>query len=189
LKVLAKNQPTEESLFGLFRPPPDSAMSASKLTELQRKLSQLRTLIGTDNRTTKADSVKRLARFVMLNPHSPDYAGQLEEMLTEMGKNDPLRDNVLLAQVKLILDDQLRAEKLDELHRQYTNSDGGTEALYELALLKIQFWRQQDQSNAEQKKQRLVDARATLNSFLRKYPGSFCAEQVRKNLESMPAAD
>ena len=94
-------------------------MTMSKLMELQRKLSQLRTLISPDNHTAKPDSVKRLARFVMLNPNSPGYAIQLDELLAEMGKNDPLRDNVLLAQVKLIPDEQLLAEQLAELHKQY----------------------------------------------------------------------
>jgi uncharacterized integral membrane protein len=189
LKALVKDQPAEESLFSLFRPPLDSVMTTSKLTELQRKLSQLRVLISGENRTAKTDSVKRLARFVMLNPNDPGYAGQLEDLLAEMGKNDPLRDNVLLAQVKLILDEQLRGEKLAELHKQYQNTDGGMQALYELALLKINFWRQQDESNVDRKKQYLADARATLTGFLRMYPKSFYAEQVRKNLESLPAAD
>jgi hypothetical protein len=206
LKMLAKDQPAEDLLFSLFHPPGDSVETISRMTELQRNLSQLRTLISTDNRTTPAvlpprllsktekgaagaDSAKRLARFVMLNPHSPAYAGQLEEMLAEMGKNDPLQDNILLAQVKLIPDEQLLAEKLDQLHREYQNTDGGAQALYELALLKIHFWRQQDESNADRKKQCLADARATLNDFLRMYPNSFCAEQVKKNLASLPAAD
>jgi hypothetical protein len=189
LKALANDQPAEESLFSLFRPPPDSVETISKLTELQRKLSQLRVLISGENRTAKTDSAKRLARFVMLNPNDPGYAGQLEDLLAEMGKNDPLRDNVLLAQVKLILDEQLRNEKLAELHKQYLNTDGGMQALYELALLKIHFWRQQDESNVDRKKQYLADAKATLTGFLRMYPKSFYAEQVRKNLESLPASD
>ncbi len=189
LKVLTKEQPTEESLFSLFHPPLDSVMTASKLTELQRKLSQLRTLISIDNRTEKPDSARRLARFVILNPHNPSYTDRLTELLAEMAKNDPLRDNVLLAQVKLIADEQLRAEKLAELHEQYFNTDGGMQAAYELALLKIHFWRQQDDSNAEIKKQYLADARAALSGFLRMYPASFCTEQVKNNLASLPSAE
>ena len=189
LKLLSREQPTEESLFSMFRPPPDSVMTVSKLTELQRKLSQLKTIISTDNRTAKADSAKRLARFVMLNPYSPDYADRLDELLEEMGKNDPLQDNVLLARVKLLPDEQLRAERLAELHQKYQNTDGGMQALYELALLKIHFWRQQDESNVEQKKRYLADARTTLNDFLKMYPDSFGAEQVKKNLASLPASD
>ncbi len=189
LKLLNREQPTEESLFSMFHPPADSVMTVSKLTELQRKLSQLKTLISTDNRTAKADSARRLARFVMLNPYGPDYADRLDELLEEMGKNDPLRDNVLLARVKLLPDEQLRAERLAELHQKYKTTDGGMQALYELALLKIHFWRQQDESNVEQKKQYLADARTALNDFLKMYPDSFGAEQVRKNLESLPASD
>jgi outer membrane protein assembly factor BamD (BamD/ComL family) len=106
-----------------------------------------------------------------------------------MGKNDPLRDNVLLAQIKLIPDEQLLAEKLAELHTQYYRTDGGMQALYELSLLKIHFWQQEDAANAEQKKKYLTDARATLTEFLRMYPNSFPAEQVKKNLASLPAGD
>ena len=189
LKLLNQEQPAEESLFSMFRPPADSVMTISKLTELQRKLSQLKALISTDNRTAKADSVKRLAKLVMLNPYSPDYAYRLDELLEEMGKNDPLQDNVQLARVKLLPDEQLRAERLAELHRRYENTDAGCQALYELALLKIHFWRQQDESDVVQKKRYLADARTALNNFLKMYPDSFCTEQVKKNLASLPAAD
>ena len=189
LKLLIGDQPAEESIFSLFRPPPDSAMTISKLMELQRKLSQLRTLISADNHTARPDSVKRLARFVMLNQNSPDYAGQLDELLSEMGKNDPLRDNILLAQIKLIPDEQLLAEKLDRTAYTTLQNRRRHAGIYELSLLKIHFWQQQDAANAEQKKKYLADARATLTEFLRMYPNSFPAEQVNKNLSSLPSGD
>jgi len=59
-------------------------------------------------------------------------------------------------------------------------------ALYELGLLKISLWRQQDESNAELKKKYLEEARATLTSFISLYPNNFCAEQVKKNLDDLP---
>jgi hypothetical protein len=189
LKAIAADQSGEESVFSLFGAPADTVETASKLTELQRKLGQLQNLISPENRTAKPESGKRLARFVMLNPHSPDYASQLEQLLSEINKSDPLRDNILLAQVKLLLDEQLRAERLGELYKQYQNTDGGMQALYELALLKIQFWRQQPETNSERKKQYLADARTMLNEFLRMYPRSYCAEQVKKNLATLPAVD
>jgi hypothetical protein len=189
LKAMAADQSGEESIFSLFGAPADTVETASKLTELQRKLGQLQNLISPENRTAKPESGKRLARFVMLNPHSPDYASQLEQLLSEINKSDPLRDNILLAQVKLLLDEQLRAERLGELYKQYQNTDGGMQALYELALLKIQFWRQQPETNSERKKQYLADARTMLNEFLRMYPRSYCAEQVKKNLATLPAVD
>jgi len=57
--------------------------------------------------------------------------------------------------------------------------------LYELGLLKIGLY--QGQSNSEQKKKYLADARATLESFLNLYPNSFCTEQVKKNLDGLPS--
>ena len=65
-------------------------------------------------------------------------------------------------------------------------TDAGTMALYELGLLKISLWRQQDESNTELKKKFLEEARATLTSFISSYPDNFCAEQVKKNLEDLP---
>jgi outer membrane protein assembly factor BamD (BamD/ComL family) len=164
-------------------------MTVFKLQELQRKLSQLRTLISEENKTEKPASEKHLAEFVMLNPHDSDYARQLEQLLSVMPKHDPLRDNVLLAQIKIIADELLQAEKLNQLHDEFRDTDGGIEALHELGLLKIRVWRQQDQANAEQKKQYLLQARETLTSFISLYPDSICAEQVRKNLEDLPTVD
>ena len=189
LKLLEKEQPRDETFFSLFRPSADSAMTAFKLIELQRKLNQLRNLIGAENRTDKSASVEHLAKFVMLNPHSQRYPRQLDELLEEIGDDASIRDNILLAEAKLIADEQLRAEQLSHLHEEFPDTDGGMQALYELGLLKISFWRQQDDSNLEQKKKYLADARATLTSFINLYPDSFCAEQVRKNLDDLPVVE
>jgi hypothetical protein len=189
LKSLEKEARGGENIFSLFRAPADSVMTEFKLTDLQRKLNQLRILISAENKTSKPESAKRLAEFVMLNPHSSDYAERLDVLLEQMGKNDPLRDNILLAQVKLVADERLRAEKLSRAHRDFADVDGGMQALYELALLKIHFWRQQSDENPEQKRGYLADARATLNSFISLYPEGMCIEQVKKNLEDLPTAD
>jgi len=90
------------------------------------------------------------------------------------------------SKAKLVPDEQLRAEKLGEIHKQYGQTDAGTMALYELGLLKISLWRQQPESNAELKKKYLEEAKATLMSFISSYPDNFCAEQVKKNLEDLP---
>ena len=189
LKLLEARQTQDETFFGLFRPPADSAMTPFKLTELQRKLNQLRNLISSENRTNEPDTEKRLARFVILNPHSQQFPKQLDELLQQMLDNDPLYDNVLLAQTKLIADEQLRAEKLGQLHKNFPDTDGGMQALYELGLLKIALWRQQSDSNLEQKKKLLAETRATLTSFISLYPDSFCAEQVKKNLDNLPTVE
>jgi hypothetical protein len=189
LKLFQEQQPQTDTLFSLFRPPAVSAMTVFKLTELQRRINQLRNLISSQNRTEEAGTKKRLARFVMLNPYSQAYSWHLDELLKQMGDNDPLRDNILLAQTKLIADEQLRAERLSELHNGFQETDGGMQALYELGLLRISLWRQQVESNVELKKKYLAQARATLTSFISLYPNSFCTEQVKKNLDDLPTVE
>ncbi|MHC4535679.1 MAG: hypothetical protein ACYS6K_17150 [Planctomycetota bacterium] len=184
-KLLEKEQPSDESLFGLFHLPADSVMTLPKLDELQRRIDQLRMLIGPENRTDDERANGSLAEYVMLNSYAPDCSQRLDRLLEQMDDKDPLRDNILLAQAKLIADEQLRTEKLSQLHKEFDKTDGGMLALYELGLLKIGLY--QGQSNSEQKKKFLADARATLESFINLYPSSFCAEQVKKNLDSLPS--
>lgn len=186
-KLLEAEQTPPARLFGLFRPPAESVMTVPKFNELERRLYQLRGLISAENRTDEPGSTERLAKFVMLNPHTSDYAQHLDGLLEQTENGDRLRDNILLAQVKLVADEQLRAEKLSELHREHSKTDAGLVALYELGLLKISLWRQQDESNQELKKKYLEEARATLSNFTSLYPDSFYCEQVKKNLDGLPA--
>jgi hypothetical protein len=183
-KMLEKEQPSDGSFFGLFRLPPESVMTLPKLDELKRRIDLLRLLIGPENRTDEQGAIERLAEFVMLNSYASDYSQRLDGLLEQMDDKDRLRDNILLAQAKLIADEQLRAEKLSRLHKEFGNTDGGMLALYELALLKIGLY--QSEQGSEQKKKLLADARATLESFIKLYPASFLAEQVKKNLDGLP---
>jgi hypothetical protein len=187
LKLLQAEQTSRDTFLAPFRPPAYSVMTVFKLVELQRRLNQSRSLIRPQNRNEKTLSGEPLPKFVMLNPHGQDYARHLNGLLEQMADDDPLRDNVLLAKTKLIADDQRRAEKLAQLHREFQDTDGGMEALYQLSLLKIGLY--QSESNLELKKRYLADARATLMSFISLYPDSFCAEQVKKNLDGLPAVD
>ncbi|MHC4395781.1 MAG: hypothetical protein ACYS1A_09010 [Planctomycetota bacterium] len=189
LKLLEEQQPQTDTFFSPFQPPADSIMTAFKLTELQRRLNQLHYLISAENRTDKPEANRPLATFVMLNPHSRRFAQELDGLLDKSEDNNPLRDNVLLAKAKLVADEQLRAEQLNKLHKDFRDTDGGMQALYELGLLKISLWRQQDDSNLEQKKGYLADARATLTSFIKLYPDSICTDQVKKNLDDLPAVE
>jgi hypothetical protein len=106
-----------------------------------------------------------------------------------MGDKDPLRDNIMLAKTKLVADEQLRAEQLAQLHRDFQSTDGGMQALYELGLLKRRQWSQQDKSNVELKKKLLVETRAILTSFISLYPGGIFTEQVQKILDDLPVVD
>ncbi len=147
----------------------------------------MRNLIGKENRTDKPTSAKRLARFVTLNPHASDYTWHLEELLAQIGDNDPLRDNILLAQTKLVADEQQRAEELSQLHKKFQNTDGGMQALYELARLKIGLY--QNESNSEQKNKYLRETRATLMSFISLYSNSVFTGQVKKILDDLPTVE
>jgi hypothetical protein len=189
LKSLEGQQSQSDSLFVLFRPPADSAMTAFKLGELQRRLNQLRLLIGPENRIGEKGADERLARFVMLNPYSLDYGYRLDELLRQTGAKDGLRDNILLAQAKLTADEHLQAQNLSQLHQGFQETDGGMQALYELGILKNSLWRQQQGTNPELKKKYLAETRATLASFISLYPNSFYAEQVKKNLEGLSTVE
>jgi tetratricopeptide (TPR) repeat protein len=186
LELLQKRPKAEEALFRLFRPPADSVMTAFKTLELQRRANQLRTLIGPQNRA--GGNMEQLAEFVLLNPHHERFSWELDGLLSQTTGDDPLRDNILLAKIKLIADEQLRAEKLRGLHRDMPGTDGGMHALYELGLLKISQWRRHDRTQELQKQELLAEARQLLTEFLDLYPDSPCSDQVRKNIEDLPAA-
>ena len=172
-----------DSLFSAFRPPARTALSAVKLRDLQRRVHELKALIGEENHKGAEGAVRRLARFVMLNPHSLDYEQQLDALLGDTGSTDGLHDNLLLEKAKLIADDQGRGRRLEALHRQFQNTDGGTQALYELTRLKIELYQH------DPKKENRAQARDMLMSFLSLYPTSFYADQVRKNLDDLPAPE
>ena len=189
-KLAQANEDTkqEDNIFNLFRPPADTVMTPFKLTELQTRIYQLRSLIGPENLKGSQKSEARLARFVMLNPHSTDYPQQLDELISQTSEKDGLYDNLLLARIMLIADDQLRMEKLASLYTKYTGTDGGMQALYELAMLKKRLWSEQ-QTASEQKKKLLSETRDLLSGFLNRYHDNFYAEKVKKILADMPKSE
>jgi hypothetical protein len=174
---------TPDNLLGAFRRPARTVLTVVKLRDLQRRVRELKTLIGEENRKGAEGAMKRIARFVMLNPHSLEYEQQLDALLAETGQTDGLLDNLLLEKAKLIADEQGRGRRLEALHRQFQNTDGGTQALYELTRLKIEIYQR------EPRKDSLQSARDMLMSFLSLYPKSFYVDQVRKNLDDLPAPE
>ena len=175
-----------DSLFSAFRPPAETVMTPVKLRELQRRIHELQTLINEENAKGSDGAPARLAQFVRLNPHSLEYGPLLETIFAQCGEQDGLRDNILLAQAKLIPDDQGRSERLSQLNRQYQDTDGGMEALYELTRLKIRLYQEQGDSDRDRQKRLLTEARDMLISFTNLYPDSFYVEQVERNLEDLP---
>ncbi|MEN6335090.1 MAG: hypothetical protein ABFE01_12570 [Phycisphaerales bacterium] len=172
-----------DGLFSAFRPPPDTMMTAQKLRDLLRRIHELRTLISDENLAGGEGALDRLSQFVMLNPHSLDYERQLDLLLGAIGEKDPLRDNLLLEKTKLIADDQGRAERLGVLSREFQNTDGGMQALYELSRLHLRLYQR------ERKKESLLQATNMLTSFLSLYPQSFYTAKVKKNLDDLPKAE
>ena len=190
LECLAKLQHSTEKpdgLFGLFSAPRDSVMTELKLTELIVRIEQLRILIGPENLQDADPAAERLATFVMLNPHSADYPMSLGELLRETADNDPLRDNILLAQIKIIPDEETRADRLSQLHHDFPKNDAGTQALYELARLKLRLY--QAESDQTAKNRRLAETRDILANFVNLHPESIFTTQAKKNLAALPTPD
>ncbi len=188
VQAMENQEVQDDTIFKPFRPPAETAITSFKLNELQRKIDQLRTLIGQENRTSEPSSGRMLAEFVMLNPHSQDYSWHIDRLLDHASEKAPLRDNLLVAKAKLAADEQLRAERLLKVHEDFSGTDGGIQALYELGLLKISQWRQLPDTDSARKKRLLAEARATLSKFVSLYPESIYSEQVNKNLAGLPAS-
>ena len=179
----------------IFRSPEKTAITRSKLIDLRHRINQLRSLISAENRVfpakdkkTRQEAERRLAQFVMFNPYDQGFVRELDSLLSQIDSDDSLRDNILLARTKLISDEQLRAEKLHRLYKEFPSTDGGEQAIYDLALLKIKLWQRSD-SNPEQKKKYLSQARVLLEEFIRNHPDSIFASQAGKNLADLPEVD
>ncbi|MHC4123049.1 MAG: tetratricopeptide repeat protein [Planctomycetota bacterium] len=181
-----ESKPSEtETIFSLFHPPADSVVTVFKLNELQRRIERLRRLIN-ESQTDSAEGAEKLAKFIMLNPYSSGYEWYLDELLEGIKKNNPLCSSMLLAKADLIPDEQLRIEKLSLIHKQFPDTYGGMQALYELGRLNISLWRHTDESNPEQKKKYLNQARAVLEKYITLYQDSSRAEQAKGFLKDLP---
>jgi hypothetical protein len=182
-----ENPIEQGTILQQFHPPAESVMTDVKLMDLLSRIDRLARLIGPENRDDTPQANSNLARFVMLNPYAPDYVKDLQSLLQQIGEQDRLRDNVLLAQAKQKADLQKKAEDLWRLHKEYMGADGGMEALFELGLVKIH--RYQVESDPGQKNELLKNARDTLTEFLRLYPDSIFAARVQQNLAGLPEGE
>ncbi len=182
-------EPSRQAIRTAFETPAETAMTRFKFNQLYRNLVMLRNLISEQNRTSKDDSRKRLAKLVMLNPYSMEYPRLLEEILAEMKGEDRLLDNVLLAKTMLIEDAQRRAERLSNLSERFATTDGGVRARYELAVLKVRLYNEQKDANIDDRKVFLAQARSALVDFMEMYPRSIFAEQALAILENLPMVD
>ena len=181
--------PIRQSRWGkAFASPPASVITDFDLKKLRTRLLCLIELISEQNRTDTNASRKRLAEFVMLNRYQRAYQEKLDSLLSGMKEDDRLRDNILLAKIMLIPDPLLRAEQLGELARKFAGTDAGTNAEFELAVLKVNFWKEQRKADSEEKKvaELLTQAREKLAEFIVKHPESIFAEQAQEKLANLP---
>jgi len=188
LERLDKINPGGEGFLTAFAAPAETVMTPSRLLELKMRLDELEDLISEQNYENDDASKDRLARFVLLNPYSRGYSGELDTLLNEMEADDPLMDNILLARLMLISDSQLKASKLKALGERFARRDAGIGALYELGRLKVKQWKDSE-AETDEKKKYLSEARGILTNFIALYPQSIFGEQASILLDSLPGGD
>ena len=192
IKDLLNNPPGSQekkpnSLFSAFQQPAPAVMTPFKLYDLRLRLRKLQSLISKENRGGDEDSSKRLAEFLMLNPHDRhSYAVNLNRLLGEMPQvDDGFRDNLLLEKAMLVIDVQRRSQLLEELATQYPQRDGGIRAQYEFGMAKIKIWKDWDGS-AEEKNKLLTESRRILSDFVEKHSESPFSKQAAEMLQTLP---
>ncbi len=174
-----------DSVFRAFQEPTKTIMTSFKLRDLEIRLKRSRRLMGQENRGDSKITKRHLADFVTLNPHGMEYTLQLDDLLAQIPQDSPLLDNVWLEKIMLIEDAKQQQQMLAELAEKYPETDGGIRALYQLALVKIQLWKEPEISE-KLKQQLLTETQNLLNDLVQKYPDDIFAERAREMLTSLP---
>jgi len=178
-----------DSIFAAFQKPAPTVMTRFKLRDLEVRIRKLQSLISKENQGDDDDSKKRLAEFLMLNPHDErTYAVRLDGLLEKMPEEDGLRDNILLEKALLVDDIQRRLQLLEALKKQYPQRDAGIQAWYEWGMAKIKLWKESTASD-EEKDQLLVESHNILSEFIEKHPDNLFSEQARDTLQTLPLSE
>jgi len=188
-KQISVADQTQQSRLGrVFSSPAFSVITEFDLKKLKTKLLCLIELVGEQNYTEDEASRRRLAEFVMLNRYNRDYSVKLDSLLSEMKEDDPLRDNILLAKIMLIPDPLLRAKQLGEFAERFSQTDAGINARFDLAVLKLNFWKEQRKTDSEEKNvaEALTQTKESLAEFIKMYPESIFTQQAAEKLENLP---
>ncbi|MDD5134408.1 MAG: hypothetical protein PHP01_03230 [Phycisphaerae bacterium] len=169
----------------IFRKPLATVITDVDLKKLRRELEYFHQLISSENLTGDAKTQHLLSQFILLNPHDRFFTAYLENLLSEAGETNPITDNIMLAQIMLLPDAILRQQKLGWLAKQYPGTDGGIQAKFEQACLKLAIWKEHNLSQAEKEKY-LFEARQGLENFLKNHPKSIFAAQAAEKLAALP---
>ena len=177
---------TEESgsIFAAFHRLPKTAITPFKLRELRIRFRKLQSLLSEENRGAEKDTEDRLAEFLRLNPYESNYSVRLDSLLERMPPDDGLRDNILLEKAAMADDIHRRLQLLEEAWKHYPQRDAGPQAQYELGLLKIQLWKDMDDSDPAREKL-LKEASATLLDIIEKHPDGPFTEQSKAMLQTL----
>jgi hypothetical protein len=171
---------------GIFRKPQTTVITEFELKKIKRKLQYLGNLISDENLRPDEKTAHLLAQFILLNPHDQFFRMQLDNLLAQGTDKSSIADNILLSQVMLTPDPVLRQQRLSQLAINYAGTDGGIQAAFEQACLKLAIWKEHGLSDAEKEKY-LTEARTDLKAFLKNHPDSIFTEQAREKLATFPA--
>jgi hypothetical protein len=171
----------------IFHKPAKTVITEYDLKKLKRRFLYLQTLISSENIGSDDKTRKLVAQFTVLNPHDVLYKSQLDYLLEQAGEKSPLKDNILLAQAMLISDAIQRADQLGKIAKEFPESDGGIQAQFEQAVLKLTIWKEYQLSEKEKEKY-LAEAQASLQKFLKEHPNSYLAERAAEKLAALPTA-
>ena len=177
--------PSADETERIFRKPQTTVITEFELKKIKRKLQYLRNLISSESLGSDDKTAHLLAQFILLNPHDQLFRLHLDNLLAQAGDKSPIADNILLSQIMLTPDSVLREQRLGQLAKNYTGTDGGIQAKFEQACLKLAIWKEHSLSDTE-KERYLTEARAGLENFLKDHPDSIFAEQAREKLSTMP---
>jgi len=169
----------------IFHKPAATVITDYELKKIKRKLQYLQNLISDKNLGSQTGDRHLLAQFIILNPHDIFYKMQLDNLLERAGKESSLTDNIVLSQTMLISDVVLRAQRLGEVANKFAETDGGIQAKFEQACLKISIWKEHNLSDTEKEKY-LIEAKNDLQNFLKSYPDSLFAEQAQEKIAVLP---
>lgn len=169
----------------IFRKPQAGVITEFELKKIKRKLEYLRNLISSENLGSDDKTQLLLAQFITLNPHDQFFRQYLDNLMAQAGEKSPIADNILLSQIMLIPDPVLREQRLGQFAKNYPGTDGGIQAKFEQACLKLSIWKEHSLSDTE-KERYLTEAREDLENFLKDHPHSIFAEQAREKLSSLP---
>ena len=189
--VMIKNESTKtantssDETERIFRKPSITVITEFELKKIKRKLEYLRNLISSENLGSDGKTHYLLAQFILLNPHDPLFRLQLDNLLQQAGEKSPIADNILLSQIMLVPDPVLRVQRLGQLAKDHAGTDGGIQAKFEQACLKLSIWKEHGLSDTEKEKY-LTEARAGLENFRKDHPDSIFAEQACEKLSDMP---